>query len=145
MSRSEHRNDIPLHFGVLPDRRPNLSHCDQRVPANLFDPFCACHEDEFSDGCAKVGIIMTIQSVADASSITVESLPRLAVGFEFSNPLRFINPLLNNLVVTVSQVSLIDRLPQQISQDLDINTRSSPGLMKLKTTRPKASSLLNSS
>ena len=55
------------------------------------------------------------------------------------------DPLLNNLVVTVSQVSLIDRLPQQISQDLEIHTRSSPGLMKLKTTRPKASSLLNSS
>ena len=55
------------------------------------------------------------------------------------------NPLLNNLVVTVCQVSLIDRLPQQISQDLDIHTRSSPGLMKLKTTRPKASSLLDSS
>ena len=55
------------------------------------------------------------------------------------------NPLLNNLLVTVYQVSLIDRLPQQISQDLDIHARSSPGLMKLKTTRSKASSLLNSS
>ena len=41
-----------------------------------------------------------------------------------------------------SQVSLIDRLPQKISQDLDIHTRSSPGLMKLKTARPKAFSLL---
>ena len=55
------------------------------------------------------------------------------------------NPLLNNLVVTVSQVSPIDRLLQQIFQDLDIHARSSPGLMKLKTTRPKASSLSNSS
>ena len=55
------------------------------------------------------------------------------------------NPLLSNLVVTVSQVSLIYRLPQQIPQDLDIHTRSSPGLMKLKKTRPKASSLSNSS
>ena len=54
------------------------------------------------------------------------------------------NLLLNNLVVTVSQDSPIDRLLQQISQDLDIHKRSSPGLMKLKTTRPKASSLLNS-
>ena len=36
------------------------------------------------------------------------------------------NPLLNNLVVTVSQVSPIDRLLQQISQDLDIHTRSPP-------------------
>ena len=51
------------------------------------------------------------------------------------------NPLLNNLLVTVYQVALIDHLPQQISQDLDIRTMSSPGLMKLKTTRPKASSL----
>ena len=50
------------------------------------------------------------------------------------------NPLLNDLVVTVSQVSL----PQQISQDLDFRTRSSPGSMKLKTTRPMASSQLNS-
>ena len=55
------------------------------------------------------------------------------------------NPFWNNLVVTVYQVSLIDRLPHQISQDLDIHARSSPGLMKLKTTRPRASSLLNSS
>ena len=55
------------------------------------------------------------------------------------------NPLLNNLVVvTVSQVSPIDRHLQQIFQDLDIHTRSSPGLMKLKTTRPKASSRSNS-
>ena len=43
-------------------------------------------------------------------------------------------------IKTVSKVSPIDRLPQQISQDLDIHTRSSPGLMKLKTTRSKASS-----
>ena len=50
------------------------------------------------------------------------------------------NPLLNNLLVTVYQVPLIDHLQQQISQDLDIHTRSSPGLMKLKTTRPMASS-----
>ena len=55
------------------------------------------------------------------------------------------NPLMNNLVVTVSQVSPIDRLLQQIFQDLDIRTRSSPGFMKLKTTRPKASSRSNSS
>ena len=33
------------------------------------------------------------------------------------------NPLLNNLVVTVSQVSPIDRLPRQIFQDLDIHAR----------------------
>ena len=37
------------------------------------------------------------------------------------------NPLLNNLVVTVSQVSPIDRHLQQIFQDLVIHTRSSPG------------------
>ena len=55
------------------------------------------------------------------------------------------NPLLKNLVVTVSQVSLTDRLPQQIFQDLDIHTRSSPGLMKLKMTRPKAFLRSNSS
>ena len=55
------------------------------------------------------------------------------------------NPLLNNLVVTVSQVSPIDRHLQQIFQDLDIHTRSSPGLIKLKKTLPKASSLSNSS
>ena len=55
------------------------------------------------------------------------------------------NPLLNNLVVTVSQVFPIDRHLQQIFQDLDIHTRSSPGLMKLKKTRPKASSRSNSS
>ena len=55
------------------------------------------------------------------------------------------NPLLNNLLGTVYQVSLIDRQPQQISQDLDIHARSFPGLMKFKTRRPKASSLLNSS
>ena len=51
------------------------------------------------------------------------------------------NPLLNNQVVTSSQVSPIDRHLQQIFQDLDIHTRSSPGLMKLWKTRPKASSL----
>ena len=50
------------------------------------------------------------------------------------------NLLLNKLVVTVSQVSPIDRHLQQIFQDLDIHTRSSPGLMELMTTRPKASS-----
>ena len=55
------------------------------------------------------------------------------------------NPLLNNLVVTVYQVSPIYRHLQQIFQELDIHTRSSPGLMKLKTTRPMASSLSNSS
>ena len=55
------------------------------------------------------------------------------------------NPLLNNLLKSVYQVALIDHLPQQISQDLDIRTMSSLGLMKLKTTRPKASSLSNSS
>ena len=55
------------------------------------------------------------------------------------------NPLLNNLVMTVSQVSPICRHLQQIFQDLDIHTRSSPGLMKLKTTRSKASSRSNSS
>ena len=47
--------------------------------------------------------------------------------------------------VTVSQVSLIYRHLQQISQDLDIRTMFSPGLMKLMTTRSKAFSLLNSS
>ena len=41
------------------------------------------------------------------------------------------------LVVSYCQVSPIDRAPQQIFQDLDIHTRSSPGLMKLKSTRPK--------
>ena len=55
------------------------------------------------------------------------------------------NPLLNNLVVTVSQVSLIDRLPQRISQDLVFRNISSPGSLKLKTTRTMPSSLLNSS
>ena len=93
-------------LGVLPNRRPNLSHYDQRVPANLFEPCRAaqdkaccvplryrincsaarllsvvglrtcvdelldgelhvwsprCHADEFSDGCAEVGVIVTIQ------------------------------------------------------------------------------------
>ena len=43
-----------------------------------------------------------------------------------------------------SQVSPIDRHLQQIFQDLDDNTRSSPGFMKLKT-RPQASSRSNSS
>ena len=43
------------------------------------------------------------------------------------------------------QVALIDRLPQQISQDLNVHTMSSPGLMKLKKTRTKASSRSNSS
>ena len=43
-----------------------------------------CHEDGFFS-CAKAATVMTIQSVADASSIT-ERLPGLAVGFEFSNP-----------------------------------------------------------
>ena len=52
------------------------------------------------------------------------------------------NLLLNNLVVKVSP---IDRLPTQISQDVDNHTRSSPDLMKLKKTRTKAFSLLNSS
>ena len=37
------------------------------------------------------------------------------------------NPLLNNLVVTVSQVSLFYPHWQQIFQDIDIHTRSSPG------------------
>ena len=55
------------------------------------------------------------------------------------------HPFLNNLVVTVSQVSVIDRLPQQSSQDLDIHARSSPGVMKLKKTRTKAFLRLNSS
>ena len=55
------------------------------------------------------------------------------------------NPLLNNLVVTSSQVSPIYRHLEQIFQDLDIHTRSSPGLMKLKTTRPKAFLRSNSS
>ena len=55
------------------------------------------------------------------------------------------NPLFNHLVVTSSQVSPIYRHLQQIFQDLDIHTRSSPGLMKLKKTRPRASSRSNSS
>ena len=42
------------------------------------------------------------------------------------------NPLLNILVVTVAQVSPFYRHLEQIFQDLDIHTRSSPGLMKLK-------------
>ena len=40
------------------------------------------------------------------------------------------NPLVYNLVVTVSQASPIDRHVQQIFQDLDIHTRSSPDLMR---------------
>ena len=106
---------------MLPNRRPNLSHYDKRVPPNLVEPLRAvqnvpsrslikcftalalcrgvedkcgfdgnlhvwsprCSEDEFPDGCAKVGPIMTIQrSWADANSITVERLPRMAVCFE---------------------------------------------------------------
>ena len=110
---------------MLPNRWPNLSHYDQRVPANLFEPFRAvrdedkcvacllryrincftarllsvvgvedlcgllldgelyvwsprCHEDEFSDGCAKVGVI---GGVADASSITVEASTRIDCRF----------------------------------------------------------------
>ena len=55
------------------------------------------------------------------------------------------NPLLNYLVVTVSQVSSIYRQLQQMFQDLDIHTRSSLGLMKLKKTRPKAFLRSNSS
>ena len=55
------------------------------------------------------------------------------------------NPFVNNLVVTVSQVSPFYRHLQQIFQDLDIHTRSSPGLMRLMKTRPKASSRSNSS
>ena len=42
-------------------------------------------------------------------------------------------------------VAPIYLLLQLISMDLDFRNVSSPGLMKLKTTRPKASSLLNSS
>ena len=45
----------------------------------------------------------------------------------------------------VSQVSPIYRHLQQIFQDLDIHTRSSPGLMRLKKTRTKAFLRLNSS
>ena len=45
------------------------------------------------------------------------------------------NLLLNDLVVvTVAQVSPFCRHLQQIFQDLDVHTRSSPGLMKLKKT-----------
>ena len=55
------------------------------------------------------------------------------------------NPSVNNLILTFPQVSPFDRLPQQIFQDLDIHTKSSPGLTKLKKTRPRTSSLLNSS
>ena len=55
------------------------------------------------------------------------------------------NPLLNNLVAMVSQVSPIYRHLQQIFQDLDIHTRSSPGLMRLKKTRTKALLRSNSS
>ena len=54
------------------------------------------------------------------------------------------NPLLNNLVVTVSQVSPLYR-QEHVFQDLDIHTRSSPGLMKLKKTRTKAFLRSNSS
>ena len=56
-----------------------------------------------------------------------------------------LNPLVYDLIVTVAQVSPFYRHLQQIFQDLDIHTRSSPGLMKLKKTRPKASSPSNSS
>ena len=55
------------------------------------------------------------------------------------------NPLVNNLILTFPQVSPIDRHLQQIFQDVDIHTWSSPGLMKLKKTRTKAFLRSNSS
>ena len=55
------------------------------------------------------------------------------------------NPLVNNLVVTVSRVSPFYRQLEQIFQDLDIHTKSSPGLLKLKKTRTKAFLRSNSS
>ena len=55
------------------------------------------------------------------------------------------NPLVYNLVLTVAQVSPYYRHLEQIFQDLDIHTRSSPGLMKLKKTRTKAFLRSNSS
>ena len=55
------------------------------------------------------------------------------------------NPLVYNLVLTVAQVSPFDRHLEQIFQDLDIHTRSSPGLMRLKKTRTKAFLRSNSS
>ena len=48
-----------------------------------------CHEDEFPDGCAKVRVIVTIQWSPYASSITVERLLGLNVGFEFLQPAQF--------------------------------------------------------
>ena len=55
------------------------------------------------------------------------------------------DPLVYNLVLTVAQVSPFYRHLKQIFQDLDIHTRSSPGLLKLKMTRPKAFLRSNSS
>ena len=55
------------------------------------------------------------------------------------------NSIVYNLVLTAAQVSPFYRHLEQIFQDLGIHTKSSPGLMRLKTTRPKAFSLLNSS
>ena len=55
------------------------------------------------------------------------------------------NPLVNNLILTFPRVSPFYRHLQQIFQDVDIHTKSSPGLMKLKKTRPKAFLRTNSS
>ena len=55
------------------------------------------------------------------------------------------NPLLYNLVLTIPQVSPFYRHLEQIFQDLDIHTRSFPGLMRLKKTRTKTFLRSNSS
>ena len=39
--------------GVLPNRQPNLSHCDQRVPANLFEQFRAVQEEDKCVACLR--------------------------------------------------------------------------------------------
>ena len=49
--RSVHCNDIRQLSGVLPNRRPNLSHYDQRVPANLFEPFRAVQDEDKCVAC----------------------------------------------------------------------------------------------
>ena len=41
------------------------------------------------------------------------------------------NPLVNNLILTFPKVSPLYRHLEQIFHDLDVHTRSSPGLMRL--------------